>query len=267
MHEASSVVHGSQSHTNNGERRALAAFRKVQAGEVTRARQCLTGASVAPGTDETFRALQSRPQEVQRAIPRAVVEWEPESPVQIDMKIFLQSLRTAPKGFSPRPGGFTCEHLRVLLDVVATFDLLLEAASSLAQANLPVEIATALTGAHLTALTKPDGGVRGIATGCSLRRLVARTLAKQFAKDFETECAPFQCALSTRAGTDCVGHMLKAATDSDAAATVLSVDGIGPYDHVSCSEPGRRRRARGPSGAFAVQHWHPGRSGRGCWHS
>ena len=79
---------------------------------------------------------------------------------------------------------------------------------------------------------KPDGGVRGIATGGSLRRLVARTLAKQFTKVFETEYAPFQHALSTRAGTDCVGHMLRAATDAEPTATVLSVDGIGASDHV-----------------------------------
>ena len=158
---------------------------------------------MAPGTDETFRALQSRrPQEVQRAILHAVMEWEPESLV----------------------------HRRSL-----PFDLLFEAASNLAQAKFPVKTATVLTGARLIALAKPDGGVRGIATGCSLRRLVARTLAKQFAKDFETECAPFQYPLSTRAGTDCVGHMLRAATDSDAAATVLSVDGIGAYDHISRS--------------------------------
>ena len=85
--------------------------------------------------------------------------------------------------------------------------------------------------ARLTALTKKDGGERGIATGCSMRRL-ARTLAKQFAKDFESECAPFQYALSTRAGTDCVGHMLRAATDVNPNATVLSVDGVGAYDHV-----------------------------------
>ena len=49
----------------------------------------------------------------------------------------------------------------------------------------------------------------------------------------EAECAPFQYALSTRAGTDCVGHMLRAATDLDPNATILSVDGIGAYDHVS----------------------------------
>ena len=87
-------------------------------------------------------------------------------------------------------------------------------------------------GARMTALTKPDGGVRSIATGGSLRRLVARTLAKQFSKVFETECAPFQYALSTRAGTDCVGHMLRAATDAKPTATILSVDGIGAFDHV-----------------------------------
>ena len=75
-------------------------------------------------------------------------------------------------------------------------------------------------GARLTALTKTDGGVRGIATGCSLRRLVARTLAKQFIKVFEAECSPFQYALSTRAGTDCVGHMLRAATDARPTATI-----------------------------------------------
>ena len=60
---------------------------------------------------------------------------------------------------------------------------------------------------------------------------MARTLAKQFAAEFEDECAPFQYALSTRAGTDCVGHMLCAA-DLDSQATMLSVDGIGAYDHV-----------------------------------
>ena len=74
--------------------------------------------------------------------------------------------------------------------------------------------------------------MRGIATGCTLRRLVARTLAKQFAKNIEEGCALFQYALSTRAGTDCVGHFLRAATDTDPQATILSVDGIGAYDHV-----------------------------------
>ena len=79
---------------------------------------------------------------------------------------------------------------------------------------------------------KPDGGVRGIATGTSFPRLVARTLARQFGKAVEATCAPFQFALSTRASTDCVGHAIRAVADANPVCTVLSIDGIGAYDHV-----------------------------------
>ena len=86
--------------------------------------------------------------------------------------------------------------------------------------------------ATMTALQKPDGGVRGIATGTSFRRLVAKTLARQFGKAVESTCAPFQFALSTRAGTNCVGHVVRALTDENPMVTVLSIDGVGAYDHV-----------------------------------
>ena len=170
-------------HARDAERRGLAACRKVQMGEVTRARQCLTGAPLAPGTDDTLREL--RPETAQRAIPREVLEWEPETPVQVDRKIFMKSSKTAPKGSSPGPGGCTYKHLRVLLDEVAIVVLLLEAASSLAQAKVPQEIAEALACSRLTALSKPDGGVRGIDTGCSLRRLVARTWQSNSVRSLE----------------------------------------------------------------------------------
>ena len=69
-----------------------------------------------------------------------------------------------------------------------------------------------------------------IATSTSFRRLVAKTLAKQFMSDVEKVCAPFQFALSTRAGTD--RHAVRVVTDNDPEMTVLSIDGIGAYDHV-----------------------------------
>ena len=222
MHQAFASVSNERRLSPSGDsdqRRAEAACRKVQLGEVSQARQCLTGASLAPGTEATFREMQSRrPQEVQRPIPREVLEFEPASPLVVDRKMFCE-----------KSGGCTYEHLRILSDDFDTFELLFEAATSLAQASVPLDIAPALMSARLTALTKPDGGVRAIATGCSLRRLVARTLTKQFASVFEDECAPFQYALSTRAGTDCVGHMFRAATDANHRATVLSVDGIGAF--------------------------------------
>ena len=198
----------------NPETRAKTACQRVRMGEVSRARQCLTGAALAPGTTETLAELQNkRPQEVLRPVPEEVLNCTPEQPVKLDRQKFFESLKSAPRGSSPGPGACTYEHLRILLDDVVTTELLFEACTSLSQAMLPSEISAALMSARLTAFTKPDGGVRGIATGCTLRRLVARTLAKQFMKEFEQECAPFQFALSTRAGTDCVGHVVRASTD------------------------------------------------------
>ena len=135
----------------------------------------------------------------------------------------MQCLKSGTSRSSPGPGGCTYEHLKMLLDDMDTVELLLEALTCLAQAKVPFDVR-----ARLTALAKPDGGVRGIATGSSLRRLVARIVARQF----ESECAPFQYALSTRAGTDCVGRFLRAASDANPRATILSVDGVSAYDHV-----------------------------------
>ena len=93
--------------------------------------------------------------------------------------------------------------------------------------------------AHLTALQKldetgtPTGDVRGIATGIVLRRLVARTVAQQYSAVVLQATSPFQYALSTRAGVDCVALMIKLLTDMDEDTTITSLDGVGAYDHVS----------------------------------
>ena len=127
----------------------------------------------------------------------------------------------------------TAEHLRVLLDSPSCTSLLGEAASQLAQGNIPEEVVSAIRLGRMTALQKPDGGVRGIVVGDVFRRVVARTIAQQYAKLGEAATHPFQHALSTRAGTECVTHIVQAMTSEDREATILSIDGIGAYDIVS----------------------------------
>ena len=82
-------------------------------------------------------------------------------------------------------------------------------------------------------MCKPDGGVRGIVVGDIPRRLVAKTMAKQVSKEAEAATAPFHFALSTKAGCDCIAHILQSITDLDPEATVISMDGIGAYDLIS----------------------------------
>ena len=133
---------------------------------------------MAPGDEATLLELRSkRPQAVVQELPEAVRSFCPTDPVDLDRKVFLEGLRSAPKGSSPGPGGGTYEHLKVMLDEEDDVELLFEAAASFAKAELPTAVAEALMLARLTALRKESGGVRGIATGTSMRRLVARALA------------------------------------------------------------------------------------------
>ena len=86
---------------------------------------------------------------------------------------------------------------------------------------------------RITALEKPDGGIRGIVVGEIFRRVAARTIAQQYAAKAEVATAPHQYALKTKAGCETVAHILQVLTELDEKATVVSVDGIGAFDLIS----------------------------------
>ena len=129
--------------------------------------------------------------------------------------------------------GYAAEHLKVLIQDVPATELLTEAATKLAQVRLPAAVARALAMARVTALRKPDGGVRGIATGDVFRRLVSRTLAKEWAQTFDQATRTYQFALQARAGTDALAARIRAALATRPDAVVVSLDGRSAYDCMS----------------------------------
>ena len=58
-----------------------------------------------------------------------------------------------------------------------------------------------------------------------------RTMAQQLGPSVEAATSPFQYALSTRAGGECVAHALQGICEVD--STILSIDGISAFDMVS----------------------------------
>ena len=75
---------------------------------------------------------------------------------------------------------------------------------------------------------------------------MARTLAQQVGPQVEAATQPFQFALSTRAGTDAAGLLLRATSEIDPQCVIMAIDGIGAFDNISrsamlsklCSLPG-----------------------------
>ena len=88
---------------------------------------------------------------------------------------------------------------------------------------------------RMTALQKPDGGVRGIVVGDVLRRLVERTIAQQLMPAVERYHSTVSvCVEDSSRHRECVAHVLQGLTEDDPNATVLSIDGISAYDLISC---------------------------------
>ena len=157
-------------------RKGRAALNRVQRGQVSRARQELTGAALAPKNMDTLAELQGRrPQERVVDIPQEMVTFVPDRSVELDMKLFTKCVQSAPSGCSPGPGGCTNEMLRLCLDDMELFQMLFRAAEDFARAQVPDAVMNAFMSATMTALQKPEGGgVRGKATGTSFRRLVVK---------------------------------------------------------------------------------------------
>ena len=58
-------------------------------------------------------------------------------------------------------------------------------------------------------------------------------LRKQIGKAVERATAPHQCALSTRAWSECIAHVFQGPCEQNPQATVISIDGLGAFDQIS----------------------------------
>ena len=227
--------HKPRSQEENKEKLYEAACKHVRQNEVSKARQALTSSGLAPGTEATLAELRDperRPRTLSRAIPAEVLSHAPATEFALDADQLFSCLSTARKGRAADLSGTQLEHLRVLLDGGATWEKFVNMASAFTKDDIPPELVPLLKLGRMTALKKRDGRARGIVTGCAFRRLVSKAVARQSASLFRDATAPYQFALQTRAGMDALVHAIRALTDGNPDLVVLSLDGIGAYDHV-----------------------------------
>ena len=121
----------------------------------------------------------------------------------------------------------SAEHLKLLLADVPALELLAFAATELANADVPADIASGHAWASLTALRKPDGGVSQHAT---FFRLVSCALAKTRARVFDEATRPFQYALQARAGAAAHVHTV---LDLRGDAVLVPLHWRSAYDTMS----------------------------------
>ena len=208
--------------------------RLAQLGELLSARQALEGAAVAPGDKKTWKALSDKTKRAKRQrhpLEDELLPMVPPDPLVLDIELMMKTLRSAKKRSAGGPPGMTVEHLRPLLESGVCTALLGEV-TQFARGQVPEEVLPAVRLGRMTALQKQHGGVRSVVVGDVFRRLVGRTLAKQFAEQSQAATHPSQYALSTRACRECVAHVVQALTSLDPSATYIWEDEVGDVRHV-----------------------------------
>ena len=145
----------------------------------------------------------------------------PDVPLSLNKELFVLSIaELTPSGSTANP-----RKLRVCLDDEHVLQLLPSAAEDFARGETPASRPSFL--ATMTALRNKDGGVRGITTGSSFRRLVAKTLARQFGQIVEQECAPFHF---TRGMGRAVGRAQLYKRSKERINQGNACDAHGPYE-------------------------------------
>ena len=114
-----------------------------------------------------------------------------------------------PKGTAPGPSGLRASHLQYAVRRPGLVAPLVQALATLTRAwvngTLPLEHAPFFTGANLTPLRKKDNGVRPVAVGEVLRRLVGKALlATPEAKAQLAKLQPVQAGVGVRNATESV---------------------------------------------------------------
>ena len=185
--------------------------------ELSHARQVLEDAALAPGNQATLDALQDperSPAQPRELLPEDLAQFIQATPFEQDEKLFNRNLRSSRRGAAAGPSGMTMEHLRLLLAEPGALHFFFLIGEKLAQALVPGSIVDIVRMGRLTALSKPDGGVWGIASDV-IRRLVARTISHQLEPTVERATSPHQYEMTTKARCECEGHALQGLTELD----------------------------------------------------
>ena len=162
--------------------------------------------------DVTLSALQAKhpPAHPQSEIPQKPTANCP--PLTATSSDILSALRSFHKGSAGGPDGLLPQHLQDLTSPSAEAGgqrLLFSLTSFInfvLHGNVPPTICEVFFGASLTVLSKKDGGIRPIAVGGTIRRLIAKIATRSILAETSDRLYPLQLGLGVSKGSEAAVH-------------------------------------------------------------
>jgi len=181
--------------------------------------------------------IQAQQEMMDRHPPHALPEWSDDTPppLAVDSQFVATSLRGFPRGSSPGATKLRAQHLQDAIQgttVPAALECLGELTryvNHLLSGQADRRVAPWLVGAPLTALHKASGGLRPIAVGEVLRRLVSRIACSSIKADLPALFLPSgQVGVGVPGGLEAAVHSLRATltergTDGDLCCLKLDM--------------------------------------------
>ena len=194
---------------------AMRVSAKIEEGDFRGAiRLASSDDTLADASDETYNALcakhpASHPDSQIPPGPSVSVSDESE----VTCAEVFHAIRSFPCGSAGGPDKLRPQHLKDLIQHVGLEEAecpllvaLAEFCALVLRGDVPQEVRPFFFGASLVALKKKCGGVRPIAVGCTLRRLVAKIACKRVADDMAELLAPVQLGYGVRGGSEAAVH-------------------------------------------------------------
>jgi hypothetical protein len=214
----------------------LDATRLVKLGEFKKAVERLKKSMPAPPTEETVQVLRRLHPEPNPDIIDPTADEPTPPPIELLRESFEEVMRNLPRASSPGPSQLRWEHLSTMYTSGAG-DLLFAFCSQLVAGDLPLEARPWFGGARLVAMLKDvdedgrpiptasGGGVRPIAMGEVLRKLVGKVVCKQRGPAFSAHFCPDTLSMGETSALQQVGVAVPGGADRMIHSTRAYLEG------------------------------------------
>ena len=133
-------------------------------------------------------------------------------PLVVQERAIIDAIKSFPAGSAGGVDGLRPQYLKDMISVQngdagdKLLARLTEFSNLCLSGKVPLSIRPIFCGASLCALNKKDGGIRPIAVGCTLRRLVAKAASKLVQEKMASKMAPVQLGFGVKHGTEAASH-------------------------------------------------------------
>jgi hypothetical protein len=152
------------------------------------------------------------------------------------------AIASFPCGSSGGPDGLRPQHLKDMSSVESLefhhsplLSALASFSSLVMEGRVPESVRPFFFGARLIALDKKGGGVRPIAIGCCLRRLVAKIACNRVSADLSSYFSPLQLGFGVKGGVEAAVHAARRFLDSlSDSEALVKLDFSNAFNSLRC---------------------------------